>query len=154
MPLPLDGSYRIAVEATDNQATGAFSVGLTELSDAVPITLNTVTPGAISQAAGAQLYSLNRTNGDVVSVAFTTPLVNTRPDLPVRLDLIRPDGSTAATTASCSTTASLSSVAVNQTGLWTIRVRAYEAWSNCGFGADTTLHTGTFTVRICPGSCP
>lgn len=154
LPLPMNGQYRLAVEAADNQPTGTFSVGLTELGGAAPMVVNTTTPGTINQAAEVLLYSINRTNGDVVSVNFVTPVQNNKPDLPVRLDFIRPDGSTASSTASCSGTAQLNNIAIDQTGLWTVRVRAYESWVNCGFGADVALLTGAFTVKVCPGVCP
>ena len=57
LPLPVDGLYRLAVEAADNQATGAFSLGLSELGDAAVIPLNVGTPGAINQPAEVRLYS-------------------------------------------------------------------------------------------------
>ncbi|MEK7711206.1 MAG: hypothetical protein AAB341_04840, partial [Planctomycetota bacterium] len=71
------------------------------------------------------------------------------------LDLVRPDGTTAATVPSCDFTARLDNVAVNQTGLWTVRVRTYEQWLNCGYGADTALLTGAYRLTVCTSTtCP
>ena len=89
-----------------------------------------------------------------MSVDFVTVVSSGKPDLAVRLELIRPDGTSASSTASCGGTAKLNNVNVNQTGTWTVRVRAYESWNNCGFGADTGLLTGAFTVKVCTGACP
>jgi len=154
VPLPLNGSYRIAVEAADNQPTGPFSIGLSELGDATPLTLNVATPGSIDHAGGVRQYSFNRTNGDAVGVAYTTSLSAGQPDLVPRWDLVRPDGSLGATSASCGQTANANNIIIDQTGLWTLRVRAYEGWASCGFGSDTALLTGAFSVKVCTGACP
>src|SRR5262249_40718903 len=53
--LPIDGQYRLAIEANDNQAVGAFSVGLTELGNSTTIGLNVATPGSITQMGDARL---------------------------------------------------------------------------------------------------
>ena len=150
--LPLDGIYRIAVEATDNQTTGNFSIGLTKLGTATPISFNTVTAGALSAVAEADSYSFSGAFGTMVTVDFLTPTVNNRPDLVVRVDLIRPNGSTATSTASCGTTARLDTIGLDATGTWTVRVRAYESWFNCGYGLDIELITGAYSLTVCPSS--
>ncbi len=147
--LPLNGAYRIRVEATDNQPTGEFSIGLSELSDAVPIAFNAPTTTALSQIAGADVYSFTGTFGASVTVDFSTPLVKNRPDLTVRLDLIRPNGTVAASMPSCGTTTRIDTAAIDATGTWTVRVRAYESWFACGLGLDAGLLTGSYTLSIC-----
>jgi hypothetical protein len=96
--LPLNGTYRIAVEASDGQASGDFSIGLSELSPAVPIAMSTSTPGSLSAVGDADLYSFEGTFGGYVTVDFSTPLVANRPDIVPRLDLVRPNGSLATST--------------------------------------------------------
>ena len=150
--LPTNGNYRIAVEAADNQATGNFSIGLTKLGTATPISFNTVTAGALSAVAEADSYSFSGAFGTMVTVDFLTPTVNNRPDLVVRVDLIRPNGSTATSTASCGTTARLDTIGLDATGTWTVRVRAYESWFNCGYGLDIELITGAYSLTVCPSS--
>jgi len=154
VPLPLDGFYRLAVEAADNQPKGPFSIGLSELNDATPLALNVATPGTINQMGGVRQYSFNRTNGDVVGVDYETTQSTGRPDLVPRWDLVRPNGTVSTTTASCGGSARLNNINIDQTGLWTLRVRAYESWSSCGFGPDTALLTGAFTIKVCTGPCP
>ncbi len=152
--LPLNGTYRLAVEAADNQPTGAFSIGISELGDAVTIPLDTTTAGVINLPGEVRLYAFDRTAGNVVSIRFETVVTSGKPDLPVRMELVRPDGTPATGTASCGGTATLNNVNLDQTGTWTLRVRAYESWSSCGFGTDTALLTGAYTVRVCVGTCP
>ncbi|MBI1825209.1 MAG: hypothetical protein HY287_04710 [Planctomycetes bacterium] len=152
--LPIDGQYRIAVEAADNQPIGTFSIGLSELDLSTPISLNTPTPGSINNAGEVKQFSFNRTIGDAVTLDLITPLSNVKPDIPARLDLIRPDGTLATSTPSCGTTARTSTFTIDQTGKWTARVRVYESWQNCGFGADAALLTGSFTTKVCTGPCP
>ena len=146
--LPLDGMYRIAVEVADGQQPGNFTVGLNKLGNATPIALNTPTAGALSQIAEADVYSFNGTFGTSATVDFVTPLVNNRPDIVVRLDLVRPNGTQATSTATCGTTARLDSVVLDATGVWVVRVRAYESWFNCGFGQDPGLTTGNYTLTV------
>jgi len=154
VPLPLDGIYRLTVEAADNQPTGAFSIGLSELSDATPLSLNVATPGTVDEIGRVRQFSFNRTNGDAVGVDLATLVSSGRPDLALQWDLVRPDGTVASTSASCGGSARVNNITINQTGLWTLRVRAYESWSSCGFGPDTALLTGAFTIKVCTGSCP
>src|SRR5262249_30640179 len=35
---------------------------------------------------------------------------------------------------------------------WTVRIRAYESWFNCGYGANTDLLTGNYTVTVSPSN--
>jgi len=147
--LPLNGTYRIAVEAIDGQPPGTFTLGVNKLGNAVPIALNTPTNGTLSQVAEADIYSFNGTFGAAATVDFSTPQVGNRPDIAVRLDLVRPNGTLASSTASCGTTVRLDSVPLDATGLWVVRVRAYESWFNCGFGPDTELTTGSYTLTVC-----
>lgn len=70
-----------------------------------------------------------------VTVDFSTPNTGSGcnpPDVLVRLELVRPSGTVAATTATCycSYNARLDAVPINETGTWTMRVRAYEQWVN------------------------
>lgn len=155
LALPSNGTYRLSAEASDNVAVGTFSIGLTELTDAVPIAFNTPVNTTIGQVAEVDLYSFNATAPSFVTVDYSTPTVNNRPDHPVRLDLVRPDGTTAATVPSCDFTTRLDNVAVNQTGTWTVRVRSYEQWLNCGYGPDTGLLTGAYRLTVCGSTtCP
>ncbi len=147
--LPLNGVYRIRIEASDNQPTGEFSLGLSELDDAVPVAFNTPITTNLSQIAGADTYSFDGTFGTSVTVDFTTPLVKNRPDLTVRLDLVRPNGTVAASVPSCGTTARIDTAAIDATGTWTVRVRAYESWFACGLGLDAGLLTGDYTLNVC-----
>jgi len=73
----------------------------------------TLTPGALqfaTETAGqvhptddADEYFFEGVFGTTVTVDYVTPQVNNRPDLIVRLELVRPNGTVAATTASCGT---------------------------------------------------
>lgn len=153
--LPLSGMYRAEVEAADNQALGAFSLGLSRLAGATPLTLNTDTAGTIGQIAEADVYSFSGTSGSVISVKAVTPVVTSKPDVAMRVDLIRPDGTSLVTTPTCGGVATLNNNTLDATGTWRVRVRAYESWSNCGYGVDTTLLTGGYSVRVCSAtSCP
>jgi hypothetical protein len=153
--LPLDGQYRIAVEASDNQATGSFSIALNKLPNPIGVTIDVPRAGSISQGAEVDLYSFAGTSGQQITVNFVTPAVGPAPDLPVRLELIRPDGTVAAPTVSCGTTARLQSITLDATGTWLVRVRTYESWCNCGFGLDASLRTGSYTVTVCDQvTCP
>jgi len=153
--LPLDGQYRIWVEAADNQATGGFSIGVNKLPAAAPIAFNTPRFAAISQTGEVDVYSFAGTSGTSVTVDFITPNVGGIPDLPVRMDLVRPNGTVATSTASCGTTARLQSVQLDATGTWLARVRAYESWCNCGSGVASNLMTGSYTVTVCnQATCP
>ena len=90
-----------------------------------------------------------------MNIRFITPNVGGIPDLPVRMDLVRPNGTVANSTASCGTTARLQSVQLDATGTWLARVRAYESWCNCGFGVAPNLMTGNYTVTVCnQATCP
>ena len=134
---------------------GAFSVGFNELGDATPIAFSTPLNASIGAIAEADLYTFTGVSGTTVTVDYTTPTVIDRPDHVVRLDLIRPDGTTASTVPSCGYTARLDNIAVNQNGAWIVRVRSYESWSACGYGADTNLLTGAYTLKVCTASpCP
>ncbi|MDO8628907.1 MAG: hypothetical protein Q7R41_00290, partial [Phycisphaerales bacterium] len=147
--LPLNGAYRIAVEAADAQTIGDFTIGLSELADALPIVFNFATPGQLTQVADADIYFFEGSFGETVTVDYVTPTVATRPDLVPRVDLIRPNGTTAATVPSCGTTTRIDNAVLDATGTWTVRVRAYESWFACGFGADLALITGGYTLTVC-----
>ncbi|MDO8629356.1 MAG: hypothetical protein Q7R41_02585, partial [Phycisphaerales bacterium] len=149
------GPYRIWIEASDNQATGDFSIGVNRLPAAAAIVFNTPRVAAISQISEVDVYSFAGTSGTSVTVDFVTPNVAGLPDLPVRMDLVRPNGTVLVSTASCGTTARLQSVQLDATGTWLVRVRAYESWCNCGFGVASNLMTGNYTVTVCnQATCP
>jgi len=147
--LPLDGAYRLTVEAQDGQTTGSFSVSLTELGNAVPIAFKSAIGGEISPIAEVDAYSFTGTFGAAVTIDFITPPVAGRPDLVPRVDLIRPNGTTAASVPSCGATTRIDNAFLDATGTWTIRVRAYESWFACGYGPDNGLLTGSYTLTVC-----
>ena len=108
------------------------------------------TAGEIDPIDDVDEYTFHGAFGSTVTVDFATPMVNSRPDLVVRLDLIRPNGTPASSTPSCSANARLDTIPLDATGTWKVRVRAYESWQNCGFGADEALRTGVYTLSVCP----
>ncbi|NOT02443.1 MAG: hypothetical protein HOP29_17700 [Phycisphaerales bacterium] len=148
-----NGTYRIAVEAADNFTVGPFAIALSRLGDAVPIAFNTPVDTSIAAIGEVDQYEFTGVAGATVTVDYETPTVPvSRPDHMVRLELVRPSGTVAATTPSCGTTARLDNVSLNETGTWTVRVRSYEFWPNCGYGADVALLTGDYTLTVCPSN--
>ncbi len=154
--LPENGTYRISAEAADNTTVGPFAMALSLLGDAVPIAFNTPVNASISTIGEVDQYSFAGVSGTTITVDYSTPTVPvSRPDHVVRLELVRPSGTVAATTPSCGTTARLDNVLLNETGTWTVRVRSYESWPNCGYGTDTALLTGDYTLKVCNvNPCP
>ncbi len=150
--LPLTGTYRLAVEAADSQSLGAFTLSLSELSNSVPIGFNTPTAGTISPVGEMDNFAFDAPFGSIATVEFETPLVANRPDVIARFDLIRPDGVLQATNATCGAAMRFDSVALNRDGNWTVRVRSYESWFNCGQGADPIVAQGNYTLTVCPST--
>jgi len=150
--LPVDGTYRLAVEANDGQALGGFVLALEELSNADPIASNTVTPGTLSPLAEIENWTFDAPFGSWATVEFETPLVSNRPDVLGRVDLIRPDGVTAATNVTCGTAFRLDNIPLNREGAWTVRVRAYESWLSCGQGTNPNVTTGNYNLTVCPSN--
>jgi len=114
-----------------------------------PLQSGVETAGEIDTIGDVDEYTFFGAFGVSATVDFSTPTVNARPDLIVRLDLVRPNGTTATTTASCSTTARLDSIVLDATGTWKVRVGVYENWASCGYGADDALRTGLYTLAVC-----
>lgn len=153
--LAANGTYRLSVEALNDSPIGTFGIGLSELDAAVPIAFNTPVNTTIGQPAEVDLYEFTAVSGSTVTVDYGTPTDGQGyPQHFARVELIRPDGTTAAGNAACGNFR-LDSVAVNQTGLWTVRVRTHETWYNCGYGNLPALTTGNYTLRVCTSSpCP
>ncbi|MEK7711207.1 MAG: hypothetical protein AAB341_04845, partial [Planctomycetota bacterium] len=72
------------------------------------------TVGEIAPIDDIDVFTFLAPQGAFVTVDFSTPTVNSRPDLVPRLDLIRPDATVASTVPSCDFTARLDNIAVNQ----------------------------------------
>jgi len=155
LTLPIDGTYRLLAEANDGQPIDDYTLGINKHGAAAAITLNTPRAAALSAVGETDVYSFAATAGTPITIDFVTPSAGGRPDVLIRVDLVRPNGTVFTGTPSCGTTARINAAVLDATGTWTVRVRAYESWCSCGFGTDINTITGNYTVTVCDSaSCP
>lgn len=111
--------------------------------------------GEISAIGDTDVFTFFAAQGAFITVDYYTPIAaGSYPDHFARLDLIRPDGTSANSSPGCGNFR-LDNIAVNQTGSWTVRVRTHETWFNCGYGFIPALTTGAYRLTVCPTTnCP
>ena len=145
--LDASGLFTARVSEFGNNALMTFAVEIDRLTP-FSATASSINPGVtivgsrIDPAGDADLFLFNGVNGDVISLRATdqagsgsVPAVN--------MELFRPDGTLAATIAN--NTIAVIDTALDQTGIFTIRVTA--------FGNDN-LMTYNLEYQCLVGSCP
>ena len=72
--------------------------------------VDTTTPGALSEIAESDGYGFPGWFGSTATVDYSTTILGNQPDIVARIDLVRPNGTTALSTATCGGNARLDNV--------------------------------------------